>query len=87
MAYPRPEAVYFPSIGLKGLADHPGIIDLVSVSMTNRADAISARIELSARRSDSLRKDPWTGPHGPSEGVQELRAKARKASVLTPHFE
>ena len=32
-------------------------------------------------------KDPRTGPHGPSdELVQELRDKARKAGVLTPHI-
>jgi hypothetical protein len=41
---------------------------------------------LHPQRCDPYEKDPRTGPDGPSdELVQELRAKARKAGVLTPH--
>ena len=56
--------------------------------MTDRADTIAAKIEAFIR-ADVIpyEKDPRTGPHGPSdELVQELRAKARKAGVLTPHI-
>ena len=56
--------------------------------MTARADTIAAKIEAFIR-TDVIpyEKDPRTGPHGPSdELVQELRAKARKAGVLTPHI-
>ena len=56
--------------------------------MTDRADAIAAAIEAFIR-ADVIpyEKDPRSGPHGPSdELVQELRAKARKAGVLTPHI-
>ena len=56
--------------------------------MTARADNIAAKIEAFIR-TDVIpyEKDPRTGPHGPSdELVQELRAKARKAGVLTPHI-
>ena len=56
--------------------------------MYNRADTIAANIEAFIRAEMiSYEKDPRTGPHGPSdELVQELRAKARKAGVLTPHI-
>ena len=56
--------------------------------MTNRADAIAAKIEAFIRAEViPYEKDPRTGPHGPSdELVQELRDKARKAGVLTPHI-
>ena len=56
--------------------------------MTDRADTIAAKIEAFIR-TDVIpyEKDPRTGPHGPSdELVQELRAKAREAGVLTPHI-
>jgi acyl-CoA dehydrogenase len=56
--------------------------------MTARADAIAAKIEAFIRTEViPYEKDPRTGPHGPSdELVQELRDKARKAGVLTPHI-
>ena len=56
--------------------------------MTDRADTIAAKIEAFIRTEViPYEKDPRTGPHGPSdELVQELRAKARKAGVLTPHI-
>ena len=56
--------------------------------MTERADAIAAKIEAFIRAEViPYEKDPRTGPHGPSdELVQELRDKARKAGVLTPHI-
>ena len=56
--------------------------------MTDRADAIAARIETFIRAEViPYEKDPRTGAHGPSdELVQELRDKARKAGVLTPHI-
>ena len=56
--------------------------------MTDRADAIAAKIEAFIRTEViPYEKDPRTGPHGPSdELVQELRDKARKAGVLTPHI-
>jgi acyl-CoA dehydrogenase len=56
--------------------------------MTDRADAIAAKIEAFIRAEViPYEKDPRTGPHGPSdELVQELRDKARKAGVLTPHI-
>jgi len=56
--------------------------------MTDRADTIAAKIEAFIR-ADVIpyERDPRTGPHGPSdELVQELRAKARRAGVLTPHI-
>jgi acyl-CoA dehydrogenase len=56
--------------------------------MTDRADAIAANIEAFIR-ADIIpyEKDPRIGRHGPSdELVQELRAKARSAGVLTPHI-
>ena len=56
--------------------------------MTARADAIAAKIEAFIRTEViPYEKDPRTGPHGPSDDlVQELRDKARKAGVLTPHI-
>ena len=56
--------------------------------MTARAEAIAAKIEAFIRTEViPYEKDPRTGPHGPSdELVQELRDKARKAGVLTPHI-
>src|ERR1700760_1572879 len=57
-------------------------------SMTDRADAIAAKIEAFIRAEIiPYEKDPRAGPHGPSdELVQEMRAKARSAGVLTPHI-
>src|SRR6201990_1209930 len=56
--------------------------------MTERANIIAAKIEAFIRAEMiPYEKDPRTGTHGPSdELVQELRAKARKAGVLTPHI-
>ncbi len=56
--------------------------------MTDRADTIAAKIEAFIRTEViPYEKDPRTGPHGPSDDlVQELRDKARKAGVLTPHI-
>src|SRR6201992_1845314 len=56
--------------------------------MTDRADAIAANIEAFIRAEViPYEKDPRAGPHGPSdELVQELRGKARKAGVRTPHI-
>ena len=56
--------------------------------MTDRADTIAADIEAFIRTEViPYEKDPRLGPHGPSdELVQELRDKARKAGVLTPHI-
>lgn len=56
--------------------------------MTDRATTIAAKIEAFIRTEViPYEKDPRTGPYGPSdELVQELRAKARQAGVLTPHI-
>ena len=56
--------------------------------MTHRTDAIAAKIEAFVRSEVvPYEKDPRRGRHGPSnELVQELRARARKAGVLTPHI-
>ena len=56
--------------------------------MTERANVIAARIEAFIRSEViPYEKDPRAGSHGPSdELVQELRDKARKAGVLTPHI-
>ena len=56
--------------------------------MTERADAIAARIEAFIRAEViPYEKDPRIGAHGPSDGlVQELRDRARIAGVLTPHI-
>src|SRR6201987_4652128 len=56
--------------------------------MTNQTDTITADIETFIRSEViPYEKDPRRGRHGPSdELVQELRARARKAGVLTPHI-
>jgi acyl-CoA dehydrogenase len=56
--------------------------------MTHRADTIAAKIEASIRSEViPYEIDPRRGRHGPSdELVQELRDRARKAGVLTPHI-
>jgi acyl-CoA dehydrogenase len=56
--------------------------------MTHRTEAIAAKIEAFVRSEVvPYEKDPRRGRHGPSnELVQELRARARKAGVLTPHI-
>ncbi len=56
--------------------------------MTERVEIIAAKIEAFIRTEViPYEKDPRTGPHGPSdELVQELRDRARKAGVLTPHI-
>jgi acyl-CoA dehydrogenase len=63
-------------------------IDRSTTSMTERANVIAARIEAFIRSEViPYEKDPRAGSHGPSdELVQELRDKARKAGVLTPHI-
>jgi acyl-CoA dehydrogenase len=56
--------------------------------MTHQTDTIAADIETFIRSEViPYEKDPRRGRHGPSdELVQELRARARKAGVLTPHI-
>ena len=56
--------------------------------MTERANAIAAKIEAFVRTEVvPYERDPRVGSHGPSdELVMELRDKARKAGVLTPHI-
>jgi len=56
--------------------------------MTHRTDAIAAKIEAFVRSEVvPYEKDSRRGRHGPSnELVQELRARAREAGVLTPHI-
>ena len=56
--------------------------------MTHRIDTVTAKIETFIRSEViPYEKDPRRGRHGPSdELVQELRAMARKAGVLTPHI-
>jgi acyl-CoA dehydrogenase len=53
-----------------------------------RAAEIAARVEAFVREIVvPYEQDPRRGPHGPSEElVQELRAKARAAGVMTPHI-
>jgi acyl-CoA dehydrogenase len=53
-----------------------------------QADTIAAKIEAFIRSEViPYENDPRRGRHGPSdELVQELRARARKAGVLTPHI-
>src|ERR1700754_1114372 len=60
----------------------------VSVPMSHQADSLAAKIEAFIRTEViPYEKDPRTGPHGPSDDlVQELRDKAQKAGVLTPHI-
>jgi acyl-CoA dehydrogenase len=56
--------------------------------VSERARAIAARVEAFVR--DVIvpyERDARLGPHGPSEDlVHEMRDKARKAGVLTPHI-
>jgi len=56
--------------------------------MTHRIETIAADIETFIRSEViPYEKDPRRGRHGPSdELVQELRARAREAGVLTPHI-
>jgi acyl-CoA dehydrogenase len=56
--------------------------------MTDRTDSITAKIETFIRSEViPYEKDPRRGRHGPSdELVQELRARARTAGVLTPQI-
>ncbi|MBI5323170.1 acyl-CoA dehydrogenase family protein [Bradyrhizobium sp.] len=56
--------------------------------MTHRIESIAAAIEAFIRSEViPYEKDPRRGRHGPSdELVQELRARARKAGVLTPQM-
>ncbi len=59
-----------------------------SISETERSRDIARRVETFVREVVvPYERDPRCGPHGPSEElVQELRAKAREAGVLTPHI-
>jgi acyl-CoA dehydrogenase len=56
--------------------------------MSERAARIAARVEAFVREVViPLEKDPRCGSHGPSEDlVEQLRAAARNAGVLTPHI-
>lgn len=56
--------------------------------MTGRAQAIAAKVEAFVRETIiPYEKDPRATAHGPTdELVQEMRAKARDAGVLTPHI-
>ena len=56
--------------------------------MTERSDAIAAQVETFVRDVViPYEQDPRRGPHGPSDAlVQDLRARARDAGVLTPHI-
>ena len=55
--------------------------------MTERAQAIAAQVESFVRETVApYEKDPRATSHGPTEELlQEMRAKARAAGVLTPH--
>ena len=55
--------------------------------MTERAQAIATRVESFVRETVApYEKDPRATSHGPTEELlQEMRAKARAAGVLTPH--
>ena len=55
---------------------------------TERAGEIAARVEAFVREIVApYERDPRCGFHGPSEDlVQELRAKAREAGIMTPHI-
>ena len=55
--------------------------------MTERAQAIAAQVESFVRETVvPYEKDPRATSHGPTEELlQEMRAKARAAGVLTPH--
>jgi acyl-CoA dehydrogenase len=56
--------------------------------MSARAIEIAARVEAFVRETlVPFERDARLGAHGPEDGlVQELRAKARAAGVLTPHI-
>ena len=56
--------------------------------MTERAEAIAAKIERFVRETViPYERDPRLTAHGPTEElVQELRAKARAAGLMTPHI-
>ena len=56
--------------------------------MTARAKEIGAKVEAFVREVVvPYERDPRCGVHGPSDAlVQELRAKAREAGVLSPHI-
>ena len=56
--------------------------------MTARAKEIGAKVEAFVREVVvPYERDPRCGDHGPSDAlVQELRAKAREAGVLSPHI-
>jgi acyl-CoA dehydrogenase len=57
-------------------------------SPTERSEVLAQRVEAFVRDVVSpCEKDPRCRPHGPSADlVDELRAKAREAGVLTPHI-
>ena len=56
--------------------------------MTPRAASIASEVEKFVREvAAAYEQDPRLGPHGPAEDlVEELREKARRAGVLTPHI-
>ncbi|KQX26291.1 MULTISPECIES: acyl-CoA dehydrogenase family protein [unclassified Sphingomonas] len=56
--------------------------------MSERAQAIAARVEAFVRETViPYEKDPRCSDHGPSDAlVQEMRAKARAAGLMTPHI-
>ncbi|MEJ2410903.1 MAG: acyl-CoA dehydrogenase family protein [Novosphingobium sp.] len=56
--------------------------------MTDRARAIAAQVEAFVRKTIiPYEKDPRATAHGPTdELVQEMRARAKAAGVLTPHI-
>lgn len=56
--------------------------------MSERAREIAARVEAFVRESViPYEQDPRCGDHGPSDDlVQEMRAKARAAGLMTPHI-
>jgi acyl-CoA dehydrogenase len=56
--------------------------------VSERARAIAAKVEAFVREVVvPYERDPRCGPHGPTEAlVHELKDKARKAGVLTPHI-
>ena len=56
--------------------------------MSERAEAIAAKVEAFVRETVfPYEKDPRATSHGPTdELVQEMRAKAGAAGVLTPHI-
>jgi acyl-CoA dehydrogenase len=57
-------------------------------SATGRAAKIAAEVEAFVRNVViPYEKDPRCGSHGPDDNlVQEMRAKAKAAGVLTPHI-